>query len=76
VINFTVFIFDNNAPLFSLSILQENAFLKNRIVIYVFNRLKYMFLRNKKNRKPESAVGIIFFEIFKQKGAFKLPPLK
>jgi len=46
--NFTVFIFDNNAPLFSLSILQENAFLNNRIVFSVSNRLKCVFLRNKK----------------------------
>lgn len=69
--NFTVFIFDNNAPLFSLSILQENPFLNNRIVIAVSNRLKYVFLRNKKKRNPEPAVGVIYFEILNKKGAFK-----
>jgi len=48
VINFTVFIFDNNALRFSLFILQENAFLNNRIEILVSNRSKCVFLTNKK----------------------------
>ena len=75
MINFTVFIFDNNVPRFSLPILQENAFLNNRIVIFVSNRSKCVFVREK-NRKPEPAVGVIYFEILNKKGAFKLPPLK
>jgi len=70
VINCTIFIFDNNAPLFSLPILQENAFLKNRIVISVSNRSKCVFLRNKKP-KSEPAVGVIYFKILNKKGAFK-----
>jgi len=52
--NFTVFIFDktpffdNNTPRFPLPIIQENAFLNNRIVILLSNHSKCVFLNNKK----------------------------
>ena len=44
-------VFDNNAPRFFLSILQENAFLNNKIEILVSNRSKCVFLQN---RKPQA----------------------